>query len=186
MSNPEKKEAASIKNYRYALLKNPENLTDRQKEQLEFLVDANPRLYRAYLLKKKLRLALKAAPDKNADELTSWMAWAQRCRILGFRDLRLKIKRHFNAIIAAAKYGLSNARGEAINNKIKLTIRMEYGFRNVSNTIAMIMLRCSEIQPEASWSLILPTHAHEASFISLFYRFHSVWCCPNQKVRLCR
>lgn len=31
--NPEKKEAAWIKNYRYALLKNPENLTERQKEQ---------------------------------------------------------------------------------------------------------------------------------------------------------
>lgn len=145
--NPEKKEAAWIKNYRYALLKNPENLTERQKEQLGFLVNANQRLYRAYLLKEKLRLALKASPDKIVDELTGWMAWAQRCRIPGFRELRKKIKRHFKAIVAASKNGLSNARGEAINNKIKLTIRMAYGFRNIGNMIAMIMLRCSHVRP---------------------------------------
>lgn len=146
VANPEKKEAASIKNCRYALLKNPENLSERQKEQLGFLVEANPRLFRAYLLKEQLRLALKATPDKIVEELTSWMAWAQRCRIPGFRDLRKKIKRHFDAIVATAKYGLSNARGEAINNKIKLTIRMAYGFRNTGNMISMIMLRCSDVQ----------------------------------------
>ncbi|MCF7941994.1 MAG: transposase, partial [Spirochaetia bacterium] len=43
---------------------------------------------------------------------------------------------------------LSNARGEAINNKIKVRIRMAYGFRNTNNLIAMIMLSCSDIKPE--------------------------------------
>jgi len=129
------------------LLKNPENLTGRQQETLEYLVKANPRLYRAYLLKEGLRLALKAGADGIAAALTDWMAWAQRCRIPEFRDLRLKIKRHFSAILAAATHGLSNARIEAINNKIKLTIRMAFGFRNIDNMLAMVMLRCSDIRP---------------------------------------
>lgn len=145
--NPEKKETKTMKNLRYVLLKNPENLSENQKAQLEFLTQANPRLYRAYLLKEGLRLALKAGPDGIADALKKWMAWAQRCRIQGFRELRLKIKRHFSAIIAAAKYGLSNARIEATNNKIKLIIRRAYGFRNVDNMIAMVMLSCSAVQP---------------------------------------
>jgi hypothetical protein len=44
--------------------------------------------------------------------------------------------------------GISNARVEAINNKIKVTIRMGYGFRNTDNLIALLMLRCSDNRPQ--------------------------------------
>ena len=47
-----------------------------------------------------------------------------------------------NAIVATVTHQISNARVEAANNKIKLTIRMAYGFRNIDNLIAMIYLRC--------------------------------------------
>ena len=102
--NPEKKQAKAVKNLRYVLLKNPENLSDNQQAQLEFLTQANPRLYRAYLLKKGLRLALKAGVDGIEYALNKWMAWAQRYRIPGFRELRLKIKRNFTAIAASAEH----------------------------------------------------------------------------------
>ena len=118
--NSEKKQATAVKNLRYVLLKNQNDLSDNQKAQLQFLTKANPRLYRAYLLKEGLRLALKAGPDEITSAVTKWMAWAQRCRIPAFRELRLKIKRHFGAIVAAAKYGISNARVEATNNKSEL------------------------------------------------------------------
>ena len=59
----------------------------------------------------------------------------------------MKIKRHFGAIVAAAKYGISNARVEATNNKIKLLIRTAYGFRNTDSLVPMIMLSCSCVQP---------------------------------------
>ena len=39
--------------------------------------------------------------------------------------------------------GCSNARLEAFSNRIKVTIRMAYGFHRVTNLIALIMLRCS-------------------------------------------
>jgi len=145
--NSEKKQATAVKNLRYALLKNPEHLSENQQAQLKFLTAANPRLYRAYLLKEGLRLALKAGADEISMALKKWMAWAQRCRIPGFRELRLKIKRNFDSIVAAAKHNLSNARMEATNNKIKLVIRMAYGFRNSDNMIAMVMLACSDVHP---------------------------------------
>ena len=47
------------------------------------------------------------------------------------------------AIVATAENGLTNARVEAINDKIKLTVKMAYGFRNVNSLPAMVMLRCS-------------------------------------------
>ena len=149
-ANTEKKQATSVKNLRYVLLKNPENLSENQQAQLKFLTEANPRLYRAYLLKEASRLALKAGADEISEALTMWMAWAQRCRIPGFRELRLKIKRNFESIVAAAKHNLSNARMEATNNKIKLVIRVAFGFRNEENMISMVMLTCSDVRPRLS------------------------------------
>ena len=145
--NPGKKKVKSIKKIKYALLKNPENLSENQKAQLTFLTEANPLLYRAYLLKENLRLAIKAGVDEISAILQKWMSWAQRCKILEFRELRQKIKRHFEAIIATAKHKLTNARMEATNNKIKLVIRTAYGFRNTDNLISMVMLSCSDVRP---------------------------------------
>ena len=122
-ANLEKKQAKAVKNLRYVLLKNPENLSENQQAQLEFLTQANPRLYRAYLLKEGLRLALKAGAEGIEYALNKWMAWAQRCRIPGFRELRLKIKRNFTVIVASAMHGLSNARMEATNHCRQLKAR---------------------------------------------------------------
>ncbi len=145
--NPAKRKVKSLKNVKYALLKNPENLSENQKAQLNFLTEANPVLYRAYLLKENLRLTIKAGADEISGVLQKWMSWAQRCRIPEFRELRQKIKHHFEAIIATAKHKLSNARIEATNNKIKLVIRTAYGFRNTENLISMVMLSCSDVRP---------------------------------------
>ena len=58
------------------------------------------------------------------------------------------MRRRKDAIVRAVELGISNARIESMNNKIKLTIRMGYGFRNIDNLIALIMLRCSDLQPQ--------------------------------------
>ena len=68
-----------------------------------------------------------------------------KCKIHGVHTAKVPWARHITAILNTAKYKLSNARIEAMNNKIKLTIRMAYGFRNIGNMIDMIMLRCSHI-----------------------------------------
>ena len=43
------------------------------------------------------------------------------------------------------RLGMSNARIESMNNKIKLVIRRAYGFSNTDNMIAMVMLVCSNL-----------------------------------------
>lgn len=53
--------------------------------------------------------------------------------------------RHREAIIATVHHGLSNARIESMNNKIKVMIRKAYGFRNIQNLIDMIMIVCSNL-----------------------------------------
>ena len=123
-------------------MKNPENLTQNQQATMEMLVKSDPRLYRAYLLKEGLRTVFKYSFDEAETELDRWLKWAQRCRIKEFVELGRKIKRHKEAILATIKYGLTNARIEAVNNKIKVTIRMGYGFRNIDNLISLVRLKC--------------------------------------------
>lgn len=129
---------------KYALLKNPENLTVNQQATLQMLIKSEPKLYRAYLLKETLRSCFQFRHGQAVEELDSWLKWAQRCRIPEFVELGRKIKRHKKAIHNSFQYRLTNARIEAINNKIKVTIRMGYGYGNIDNLIALIRLKCGE------------------------------------------
>ena len=63
-----------------------------------------------------------------------------------FVELQRKVRRHREHILNAIRYGVSNARIEALNNKIKLLIRVAYGFRNIDTMISLVMLFCSNIQ----------------------------------------
>jgi transposase len=124
------------------LLKNPENLTRNQSAAMEMLIKMDDRLHRAYLLKERLHLVFKHTHEGAEQELAKWLGWAQRCRIAEFVALGKKVRRHKDAILASIKYGLTNARIEAMNNKIKVTIRMGYGYRNIDNFIALVRLKC--------------------------------------------
>lgn len=65
--------------------------------------------------------------------------------IPAMHDLYLKVKRHQEHILNTIRLGLSNARIEAANNKIKLIIRKAYGFRNIDNMLDMVYLVCSDL-----------------------------------------
>ena len=139
-------EAKAVKGSRYALLKSPENLTAGQEASLERVARENKALYRAYLLKERLRDVFKAdGAEEAAGLLDSWLASACRSGTKAVRELSRKVRRHRDAILRSVELDISNARVEAINNKIKLTVRMGYGFRNIDNLIALVMLRCSNL-----------------------------------------
>ena len=67
---------------------------------------------------------------------------ASRSRIPEIVELSKKIQRRRPDILRTIRLGYSNARLEASDNRIKVTIRMAYGFHHVNNLIALIMLRC--------------------------------------------
>lgn len=142
-----RKQVTEIKNSAYALGKAPENLTEAQEFRLKTIQVNDPKLYRAYRLKESLRLLLKSTDVKQAvKDLKHWLWWASHSRIKEFHELYEKIKRHEKHILNTIRLGLSNARIEATNNKIKLIIRKAYGFRNIQNMIDMVYLVCSDIQ----------------------------------------
>ena len=142
-----KQKADSIKSSSFAVGKDPKNLTPNQKMKLELIKQDHKRYYRAYELKEKLRMILKMDDVNEAALLLDKWRWlASHSRIDSFRELAAKIKRNQQFILNTIKYGLSNARIEAINNKIKLIIRKAYGFRNVDSMLDMVYLICSNIK----------------------------------------
>lgn len=133
-------DAKTIKRSRYALWKNPENLTDKQQAKLDWIAKTDPTLYRAYLLKEGLRLVFQLRGDPGKDALDRWISWARRCRIPAFVDLQRRIVKHRDAINATLDSGLSNGLIESTNTKIRLITRIAFGFHRPEPLIALAML----------------------------------------------
>lgn len=144
MVHDARKAASEIKGAVYSLGKVPEHLTENQKIRLNIIQANDPQLFRAYRLKESLRLLLKSTDvDQAEEDLKHWLFWASHSRIPAFKELYKKIRRHKGHILNTIRLGLSNARIEATNNKIKLIIRKAHGFRNIQNMMDMV---CSNIR----------------------------------------
>ena len=139
--------ARALKHARYALWKNPENLTERQVEKLAWIAKTDPRLHRAYLLKEGLRHVFAVKGEAGKEALDRWISWARRCRIPAFVELARRIVKHRAAIDAALEHELSNALVESTNTKIRLLTRVAFGFRSSEALIALAMLALGGHRP---------------------------------------
>jgi transposase len=139
--------AKRFKDARWALLKNPENLTGRQALTLKALKAAGGTVARAYLLKEALRsiFAPGLSVDDVAELLTRFCSRASRSRMAPFVRLAKTIRRHRDGILAAVRLGLTNARAEALNNKVRLITRRAYGFHSAAAALALVLLTCGPI-----------------------------------------
>lgn len=139
--------ARNLKNSRYALWKNPEDLTERQTEKLAWIARTDPRLHRAYLLKEGLRVVFQLPYEQAKVALDRWISWARRCRIPAFVKLQRSIVKHRERILAAIWHGLSNGLIESVNTKIRLITRVAFGFRSPQALIALAMLTLGGHRP---------------------------------------
>jgi len=139
--------AKRFKDARWALLKRPENLTDRQAQTLQTLTAAGGKVARAYLLKEALRGIF--APGLTVADvtelLTRFCSRAARSRMAPFVRLAKTIRKHHDGILAAVRLGLTNARAEALNNKVRLITRRAYGFHSANAALALVLLTCGPI-----------------------------------------
>ncbi len=139
--------AQDLKGARFALWKNPEDLTERQHTKLAWIAETNEPLYRAYLLKEELRMVFALRGVDGIRFLDGWLAWARRCRIPAFVELARKVAKNRPGIEAALVHGLSNARVESVNTKIRLLTRVAFGFHSAKALIALAMLSLGGLCP---------------------------------------
>ena len=139
--------ANELKGARYALWKNPQDLTERQGAKLALIAHTNQRLYRAYLLKEQLRQVFALKGADGIALLDRWLKWARRCRIPSFVKLARSITEHRAGIEAALTHRLSNARVESVNTKLRLLTRIAFGFRSAEALVALAMLDLGGLCP---------------------------------------
>ena len=149
--------ARRFKGARWALMKKPENLSETQTATLRQLRAAGGEVWRAYTLKEALRAIF--APGLSIDDvellIDRFISRARRSRLESFVKLAATITKHREGILAAVRLGVTNARAEALNNKVRLIVRRAYGFHSADAALALIHLTCGPIE------LTLP---HEPNF----------------------
>ena len=154
VERPEDKRA--LKKSRFALQKNPWNLSGIEQAKLTEVQRTNRRLYRGYLLKESLAEILDL-PDAGIakNKLLEWTSWASHSQLTPFARVARTIDKYIEGIIAYVATGLSNARAEGTNGKIRAITRRSFGFHSAWSLIAMIFLCCSGLT-------LRPAHAHPA------------------------
>lgn len=132
---------------RFALLKNPWNLTPKEEQKLASIQETNKPLYRAYLLKESLARALDyKQPWRARRALREWLAWASRSRLKPFVRVAATIRQHFAGVLAYVEERLTNGLVEGLNNHIRVIARRAYGFHSAEALIAMVFLCCGGIR----------------------------------------
>jgi transposase len=153
---PDDRWAKDFKGARWALLKNPEDLTDTQADQLARIRRNRGGIWRAYEMKEQLRaiFAGDLTRDQASELLDRWCARAQRSRLAPFIRCGRTMRHRRDLILNAVEHGISNGRVEGLNTKVRLITRRAYGFHSADAALALIMLGAGPID------LTLPHEHH--------------------------
>jgi transposase len=122
---------AGITDSKYAILKNKENLNDKQKDKLAQVQDVSDRLKIMYQLKEEFREIFEKT-EKWTDGLLGLGTWLSKAQKY-FVNSQSTIYRWFDEILAYFDNRTTSGVVEGINNKLKLIKRSGYGFTNFEN-----------------------------------------------------
>ncbi|WP_319585207.1 ISL3 family transposase [uncultured Desulfobulbus sp.] len=119
-----------MKDSRYIWLKNPWNLTPKQRIRLSSLEHMNLKINRAYLLKERFRdLWSYKTKTWARKHLKQWFWWATHSRLEPLREFAWMVRRHEENILTWFHMPISNGTVEGLNNKAKVVSHKAYGFR---------------------------------------------------------
>lgn len=130
-----------IRQSKYSLLKNPENLTANQKNKLESILAEYTQSGEAYKFKLGFQDLFKFQSKVEAEMyLTDWLESVKNSQIAQMKKLAKSIKRHWVGILNWFDNKISNGKVEALNCGIQNLKRRAKGFRTLANFEALIYL----------------------------------------------
>lgn len=138
--------ATAIKKSRYALLRNPWDLSAKEWDKLSAIQRYNAPLYRAYLLKESLAAVFdESSMHKAACALDAWISWASHAKLDPFAKVARTIRHYRDRILAYIKHHLTNGLAEGFNNKLRMVARRAFGFHSAQALISMLFLCCGGV-----------------------------------------
>ena len=131
-----------LKGTRYIWLKNPWNLTDKQRQRLSHLEKLNLKINRAYLLKENFRELWGYTNRIEAKKfLDQWFWWATHSRIEHMKKFAWMVRNHEEGILSYCEYPVSNGVVEAMNNNAKAISHNARGYKS-TKTFSTLLMHC--------------------------------------------
>lgn len=128
-----------LKNARWSLLSNSENLSDRKHKQLMEILHSHSNLAICYAMKEELCRLYKCKDMTVAEKgWETWFAAAKASNIPALVRFAENKEKRIPGLIAHAKHPISTGKLEGFNNKIKVAKRIGYGYRNDDHFFTMI------------------------------------------------
>lgn len=138
-----KEDKSVIKGSRWILLKNPENLKEKDKPRLNDLLNANESLAKVYILKDELKtIWTHTDRESMALALENWCKLALEANLPDLNKFVKMLINHKEGILNHASYPIHTSKLEGINNKIKVLKRQSYGFHDLEYFSLKIKQRC--------------------------------------------
>lgn len=120
-----------LKGSRYLLLKNEENLTEKQESRLQDVLELNSTLNMLYVLKDHLKLVYYYSDRQKVKKtLDDWCEMAGQIEHPSVKTFIKRLRFFEYGILDHADYPIGTSRLEGANNKIKVIKRKAYGFHD--------------------------------------------------------
>lgn len=121
-----------IKQARWLLLRNPENLRrPEQQIHLQELLNANRTLMTVYLMKAQLKTLWTAGSAWQwRAAWRQWLRHAQESQIPALMQFAKRLSSYWRGILSRVRWPMHTGQLEGINNRIKVIKRMAYGYRD--------------------------------------------------------
>lgn len=130
-----KNEDASLQNTKYIWLKNPNNLTEKDKERLDEIIKNNktPNLVTAYQLKEEFKHFFDCTTAEVATQFfKDWQDRVQKSQNTQLIKVATMFEKHFTGILSYIKHQVTNAIAEGLNSRIQQLKAKARGFKSAA------------------------------------------------------
>ncbi len=132
-----------MKRKRFIILKRKKNLTEKQHEKLQELMENNVQLYKAYLLKEQISdIFDEEVYDTAMKRLYHGIQNVERSEIQPFKKVLKTMRQYSYGINNYFNYHITNAGSEGFNTKINIIRRKAYGFWDLDYFMLKIFQSC--------------------------------------------
>jgi transposase len=130
-----KNEDKSLQNTKYLWLKNPDNLTEQDKERLFDIVKNNkaPNLVTVYQLKEAFKDFFHCPTAESANQFfKDWQLKVQESQNTQLIKVATMFEKHFTGILSYIKHQVTNAIAEGLNSRIQQLKAKARGFKSAA------------------------------------------------------
>ena len=136
-------------NSRYVLLKNKENLTEKEKEKLEELKMPkwNLKSIRALHIRENFQAIYEAETEEEFEALLKkWYYWATHSRLQPIIDVAKTIKNHWKGVVQWKKSQINNGILEGLNSIVQAAKAKARGYKTFENFKIIVFLLTGKLE----------------------------------------